>query len=202
VRVPIVFLDANVLFSKTLRDWLFMMRVETDGGMFVLHTSEDSLTEVLYRKRKHLPQAGGSATAAVQTRVREFMDEIHDSFEGVSDFPGKDVHDSHIHAAALAAQASYLISDDRGFHEIDPELLPYEVHSTDSFLMLISENVPHLVKAVISKQLRHYEKRNDAKILSQALLDAGCPLFATRVDEHLARMARGRSSHDLKSTGL
>lgn len=197
MRVPVVFVDANVLYSKTLRDWLFLLRLETGGGMFVLHTSEDSLTEVLYWKRRSSPTSGGSVTSAVQTRVREFMDEIHASYEGVEDYPGEDINDAHIHAAALEARAAYLITDDNGFQEIDPDELPYEVHSADSFLMLLAENTPHAVAAVISKQLEYYKKRDDAKPLGEALRDAGCPDFAQCIETHLERMAKGLSGHDV-----
>lgn len=40
MEVQRVFLDANILFSKTLRDWFFMLRMETGGNMFTLIRSE------------------------------------------------------------------------------------------------------------------------------------------------------------------
>jgi len=36
MEVQRVFLDANILCSKTLRDWFFMLRMETGGNMFTL----------------------------------------------------------------------------------------------------------------------------------------------------------------------
>ena len=43
-------MDANVLYSRTLRDWMLMLRLEADG-MYVVLTTEDILTEVLYHFR-------------------------------------------------------------------------------------------------------------------------------------------------------
>lgn len=40
-----VFVDANVLYSRTLRDWTFLFRGSTDG-MFQLHSTEDVFAEV------------------------------------------------------------------------------------------------------------------------------------------------------------
>lgn len=165
--------------------------------MFVLHTSEDSLTEVLYWRRKHSPISDGSVTSRIQQLVRAYMDQIHADYEGVEGFPGEDIHDSHIHAAAIEARADYLIANDGGFHEIDPGELPYEVHSADTFLMLVAENAPPAVVAVILRQLEYYKKRGDAKPLGTVLRDAGCPNFAKCVEEHLERMASGRSGHDV-----
>jgi len=53
-----VFVDANVFFSKTLTDWLFLLRFETEG-MFQVHTTEDVCAEVIYRMRKKNPTAPG-----------------------------------------------------------------------------------------------------------------------------------------------
>lgn len=53
-----VFVDANVFFSRTLTDWLFLLRFETEG-MFQVHTTEDVFAEVIYRMRKKNPTAPG-----------------------------------------------------------------------------------------------------------------------------------------------
>ena len=53
-----VFVDANILFSKTLMDWLFFLR-EENSGMFQLITTQDVFSEVLYNMRKNNPRAPG-----------------------------------------------------------------------------------------------------------------------------------------------
>lgn len=39
--------DANVLFSKTLRDWLFLLRHETQGQMYTVLATEDIIAETV-----------------------------------------------------------------------------------------------------------------------------------------------------------
>lgn len=194
MRTPIAFVDANVLFSKTLCDWLFLLRDETQGGLFRLFSSEDSITETMYHLRRKSPTGDGSVTARRNALVREYLDDIIAEFSGEVDFPGADKNDHHVHAAALAAQARYLISDDGGFADIDPDDLPYEVHTVDSFLMLVAENVPSAVDAVIARQRVYFEKRKNAKPLADALRDAGCPLFAECVRRHMQLSIQGKST--------
>lgn len=195
MHAPVAFVDANVLFSKTLCDWLFLLREETQGGMFVLFSSEDSITEALYHLRKRKPTADGSFTARRRVLFSQALDDILDSFSGDVDFPGEDEHDHHVHAAAVESSARYLIADDKGFAEIEPDLLPYEVHTADSFFMLVAANAPAAVDAVISRQLAHYSGKASSKKLDIALEDAGCLLFAECVRQHLVRLAGSRTTH-------
>lgn len=61
--------DANVLFSRTLRDWLFLLRNETEGGMFTVYATEDILAETLYRMRRKYPLAPGHLTSRAHDRI-------------------------------------------------------------------------------------------------------------------------------------
>jgi hypothetical protein len=180
--------------SKTLCDWLFLLRLETSGGMFVLFSSEDSITETLYHLRKRNPTADGALTGRRQDLFRASLDDILDDFPGDVGFPGEDEHDQHVHAAAISCQARYLITDDKGFKAIDSDALPYEVHSTDSFLMLVAANAPQAIDSVIIKQLTHYSVKPGAKKLDAALDEAGCIQFAECVRTHIKQMAEGEST--------
>lgn len=165
--------------------------------MFVLFSSEDSITETLYHKRRKSPKADGEYTSGLQKALRTHLDDILDSFSGAVDFPGADVHDHHIHAAAVECRASYLITDDPGFQSIDPDALPYEVHSADSFLMLLAENAGRAVDAVAMRQIEYWSQREGSKRLSEALRDAGCVDFARCVDTHLQRLSEGQSTQGI-----
>lgn len=197
MNAPIAFVDANVLFSKTLCDWLFMLRIETGGGMFVLFSSEDSITEALYHLRRSRPEADGAFTAKRQELFRRSLDDVLDSFSGDVEFPGLDENDHHVHAAAVACQAHYLIADDKGFGKIDPDTLPYEVHTADSFLMLLAANAPSAVDSVIIQQIRYFSDKPNAKALGTALKDAGCPGFADCVRKHIRQLAEGATTHGI-----
>lgn len=194
MRTPVAFVDANVLFSKTLCDWLFQLRIHTKGNMFALVTSEDAITEALHSLRKSKPHADGQFTARRGVLIRTALDDIVDDFPGTPDFPGADKHDSHIHAATLATNAQYLIADDAGFSDIDPDLLPYEVHTADSFFMLVAANAAAAVDKVIMAQVAHFQKMPGSKRLDVALEDAGCPMFAECVRQHLQRLAAGEAT--------
>lgn len=37
--------DVNVMFSKTLRDWIFLLSLE--GSLYTVHTTEDILAETI-----------------------------------------------------------------------------------------------------------------------------------------------------------
>ncbi|WP_166997125.1 PIN domain-containing protein [Paramicrobacterium fandaimingii] len=194
MHIPVAFVDANVLYSKTLRDWLFLLRIETGGRMFALFSSEDTLTETLYHLRKNKADAPGRYTGAIQERIRASLDDIVDDFPAI-DFPGADDHDQHIHAAATSVNASYLIAGDRGFHDIDGDLLPYEVHSADSFFMLVAANAPGAVDRVITRQIGYYGKRSQSAKLDAMLEKAGCSTFAVCVRGHLAQLAADAATH-------
>ncbi|MCF2570752.1 PIN domain-containing protein [Brevibacterium sp. UCMA 11754] len=105
-----VFVDANVLFSKTQMDWLFLMRMANDG-MFQLHTTEDVFAEVLANMRKGTPRAPGHITRRRLELMRGNIDEVMDSFPSDSLFSGIDENDYHVHAAALASKADHQKAD-------------------------------------------------------------------------------------------
>ncbi|WP_270365746.1 hypothetical protein [Microbacterium algeriense] len=201
MRTPVAFVDANVLYSKTLRDWLFLLRIETGGGMFVLFSSEDSLEETLYHQRRNHHDAPGGYTKAIREKIREFLDDIVDEFPSI-DFPGADKNDHHIHAAATSVNASYLIANDKGFQKIDQELLTYEVHSADSFFMLVAANASGAVDRVISTQLAYFRDKPGAKPLDVRLEAAGCPRFAECVRQHVKKLALAESTHGIADSLL
>ncbi|WP_293954136.1 hypothetical protein [uncultured Corynebacterium sp.] len=75
-----VFVDANILFSKTLMDWLFLLR-NANEGMFQVHTTEDVIAEVISNFRKRTPRRQGCQTKRRSDLIRVSLDEI------VPDFP-------------------------------------------------------------------------------------------------------------------
>lgn len=190
------FVDANILYPRTICNWLFLLRLESKGGLFHLVSSLDSLTEAIYHFRRNRPTADGGIIARKHELLKQSLDRLITDFSGRVAFPGSDPDDHHVHAAAVSCQAEYLITDDRGFGEIDPDLLPYEVHTADSFLLLVEENAPQLVDTVIMRQLTFYTQRGKSPQLAQRLRKVGCPGFATRVEAHIKSLALGRSPLD------
>lgn len=192
MSVTRVLVDANVLYSRTLRDWLAILFLCSKGNVYSVHWTEDILAEVIGRLRRKNPDWSGRRTAAIR-------DAIADTFEGgrVDDFTidgsfrGTDVNDRHVHAAALACRADILLSDDNGFAagEVGRERLPYEVYVADDFFVLVDDAAPECVAEATRQQTGYwYEKTGRAPLAAQ-LERSGCPTFARRVRQHQCQLS-------------
>lgn len=62
------------------------------------------------------------------------------------------------------------------------------MHSADSFLVMVDDYAPQIVRAVTQRQERYWDGHSGAKSLVQALQDAECPDFADRIREHLCHL--------------
>lgn len=191
--MPPAFLDANVLYSRTICDWLFLLADEARGRMPPLVSSEDCLTEALYRFRRNNPTVDGDRIARKRAMLTAALDDVIESYSGSTPFPGSDEHDTHVHAAVLACNAGYLVTDDAGFGRIEPDLLPYEVHTSDSFLLLIEEDHPQMVDRVIIRMVGYRNDRGERSNLVESLTTAACPRFAAVIAAHLRHATFGPS---------
>ena len=183
-----VFVDSSVLGSKTLYDWLFLLRRELPSMLF-LGTTDDVLDEAHRVWRRRHPEAGGAMRAQREKLFRANFNEITSDWEGEV-APVLDVDDSHVHNAAVGTGADILLTDNvKDFG--DPDSLPYDLYSPDEFFCLIYENAPDAVRAVALEQIRYWRRRAEvsrgakSKGLAEALADAGCHEFAQRVRESL-----------------
>ena len=184
-----VLVDANVLYSRTNRDWLFLLRDESGGSMFKVFATEDIIAETVYRLRRQKPAAPGSLITRIHDRLVESLDGRVEDFEIDGSFPGTDANDAHIHAAAVACGAGVLLTADSGFVDLDEgvaDSLPYEVHHPDSFFILVDDSASDCVRAVICQQLTYWYSRRSEVDLPGRLRLAGCPEFAERVRQHLS----------------
>lgn len=177
--------DANVLYSRTCRDWLILL--ELGGSPHKTYWTEDILAETLYRLRRRHPAWSGA-------KISTIRDKIAGSLEGgrVEDldvdgtFPGEDPHDQHVHAAALACRADCVLTADTGFSDVETlDELPYEVYEPDDFFVLVDDSSPDVVRAVASQQVSYFLRRHGSADLCAGLRAAGCPDFAERVRRHL-----------------
>lgn len=65
-----VFLDANVLYSRTVRDWLGLLYIdEVFEPPFHAFWSEDVLAEAMYHLRQNNPTWDGAKVAVVRDRI-------------------------------------------------------------------------------------------------------------------------------------
>ena len=187
-----VFIDANVLYSRTLRDWTLLLRLTGAGGMFQLHSTHDVIAEAMYHLRKSNPLARGKVLHEVRTRIEQSLDEVVEDFDPKITFPGSDIHDRHVHAAAVACRADKLLTCDKGFLGLTDEVrdqLDYEIYSPDEFFLLIDDSNPMLVREVTEVQRAYWATQKRSGGLENALIKAGCPEFAAKVRGHLKALS-------------
>ncbi len=183
-------MDANVLYSKTLRDWLFLMRLTGTGGIFQLHSTNDVVHEVMYHLRRRNPLRRGASLENVRQQILECLDEVVTEFDPSIRFPGKDEHDRHVHAAAVACRADILITQDRGFLELpNQDQLDYEIYHPDDFFVQFDDSAPRTVMDITQNQRRYWSTKKHHSGLVPALQKAGCPNFAKRVEGHLRTLS-------------
>ena len=184
-----VFVDANIFFSKTLTDWLFLLRNET-GSMFQVHTSEDVCAEVIYGMRRKCPAAPGDFTRRRIELIRENVDEVIRDYPGDAPFTGDDPDDYHVHAAATAGRANIVLTANKASDiTAVPDEEHYEVMHPDDFFLLVCESSRRCVPRVIETQIEHWKHDARRMQLDEMLEGAGCPQFALTVRDLLRRRA-------------
>lgn len=98
-----VFVDTNVFFSRTLRDWLGLLYTIPESPPFQVYWSEDVLAETIYRlRRKHPDWSGGQLTMIHDRIARTFEVGRVDQYSIDPAWTGNDPYDydAHGHAAA------------------------------------------------------------------------------------------------------
>ncbi|MGB3413786.1 MAG: PIN domain-containing protein [Microbacteriaceae bacterium] len=184
--------DANVLFSATTRNWLFLLKLTAMNKMFTVATTEDILAETIYSLRRKYPSMDGSQTRKISEKLRESSDYVIQDFDGSRDFPFADTADQHVHAAAIAGEVDILLSFDKGFLNANDkitEALPYEIMSPDQFFLLVDDSSPELVFTVAALQAEYVRAQRGIGVV-KSLEQAGCPLFAERVNKrHFAALS-------------
>jgi len=183
-----VFVDANVWFSRTLRDWIGVLYVTPDDPPFVVHWSEDVLAEVLYHLRKKHPHWHGERITGIRDQLaRTFEAGRVAAFEIDPTYRGRDAGDAHVHAATLACGADVLVTCNVADFNGGDNGAPYEVMLPDEFLVLVDDATPHLVRAAAERMESYWRSRGRQDDLPSMLRRAGCPQFATRLERHLSR---------------
>lgn len=185
--VTSVFVDADALFSRTLRDWLFLIRNQTAGGMYAVGSSEDVLSEVIARFRDRKPSASGAQIANLRQRLVDNLDEVVDDYEVNTWMLEGDEGDAHVRAACIGGAFDVLLTCDK-ILLADGETHPnvsYEPMHPDAFFVLADDSGPEHVRAVVRQQLDYFIGKHGEADLPAALRSAGCPQFAERVNAHV-----------------
>ena len=185
-----IFVDADVLFSRTLRDWLFLLRNETAGGMFTVGSTEDVLAEVISRYRDRHPSAPGGLMSRMRASLESNLDEVIDNYDVAPWMLEGDAGDGHVRAACVGGAFDMLLTADKVLLN-DADAYPqvgYEPIHPDDFFVLADDSGRRHVRAVTKKQCDYFMNARGQADLTGALRNAGCPKFAERVNGHLHRL--------------
>jgi len=182
-----VFVDSNVFFSRTQRDWLGLLYLQGDAPPFAVFWIEDVLAEVVYHLRRQNPGWDGQRISSIRDRIAGVFETGR-----VSEFPTRDADevrdqdDMHVHAAAVACAADILLTNNvRDF----PNAEHYDVMQPDEFFVLVDNAAPHVVRAATREQATYWGRRDGDADLPGNLRKAKCPEFAGRVLSHLRASA-------------
>lgn len=144
-----VFVDANVWYARTLRDWIGMLYVTHDSSPFVVHWTEDVMAELIHGLRKQHPEWSGAKIGQVRELIcGTFEAGRVGDFEIDGSYAGPDPHDAHVHAAAVACRADVLVTVNVDDFTWDENASPYELMHPDDFLLLVDDAAPDLVAKV------------------------------------------------------
>ncbi|MFI6127983.1 putative toxin-antitoxin system toxin component, PIN family [Micromonospora sp. NPDC051141] len=183
-----MFLDANILFSRTLRDWISLLALEGDCTVFDVRYSEDILAEWMYRLRRKRPEHSEQAIGGQRRRFVEAF-----PYGLVTGYAPNDVRcppdpdDRHVLAAAIHGGVDILVTEDR--LAFPPECVPghLSVLTADEFLNWVADRSMSLVQRALSRQLDYYrrslvaEDRTVVELIAY-LRKAGAPRFAERLE--------------------
>ena len=187
-----VFVDANVLFARDVRDWLFLLRIASGGGMFTVGSSEDVLAETVARFRDYRPQATGDQIARLRETLEQNLDELQRHYEVADWMVERDPGDGHVRAACTAGQYDMLLTFDKTVlaDELHMPYVHYEPIHPDDFLMLAYEAEPRYVREVAERQISHCTATGVEPNLAARLEAVGCPRFAQVVGQLLIERSR------------
>jgi len=179
-----IFVDADVLASRTQYLWLTLLREEA-GDWFQLHSSSDVVVDAVQAWVGRDPVARADAASRRLESLAASLDEVVGVFadigvpRGVS--KGASVHD----AAATGAHVllTSQVPDSAGVDD-----LPFEIYTPDQFFCFVDDGAASRVRGA-ARQYDHRTRRpargGAVESLTEALAAADCPGFAERVSTHL-----------------
>ncbi len=203
MHMDLVFVDANVLFSRTLRDWTFLLSTESER--FAVVSSLDCIIEAVGNIRERNPEAEGGTISYIHDLIERSLHDV------VREYPGgpiegmTDEKDWHVVHAATQAGAKILVTDNMEDFAPIADSLPFDLYTADDLFMLLAHNDSPAVEAVTMRQVRYWvnvgerfaaEGKPAPKKLAQALRDAGATKFAEIIDKTLRKLSGKRHSPD------
>lgn len=185
-RWPLIaFLDANILFSKTLRDWLCRTALLSEGEVLRVRWSDDVLAEWVYRARRQQPQLSDEGVSAARRHLLEaFPDALVTGYDPMQVAQPQDVHDWHVLAAAEHGRCDVLVTSDAALLEEPVEGSRVRSATADAVLVAVAGAHGDVVETVLADQQSYWRRRGAPaarRDLAHRLGLAGAPRFAALV---------------------
>ena len=166
MTISVVLADANILYSRTLRDYFLHA---ADEGALEIHWSQQILDEMSRNLRDKLGLSDADTTR-LELLMNEYIEyalvdvESDDlaTVEGVE----MDAKDRHVLAAALSADADILLTENaRHFPREWMADHDIELLTAGEVLTRLAEHFPDKVRAAHESTVRHSPK-SDAEVLA------------------------------------
>lgn len=180
MSLPRAVLDTDVIYSRVLHE--LCGRAALEGLIMTVLWSEELIAEA----REALIRGKGIPEAAAERWAGHLKREFPDGRIDLSTLPAdtdvsrltSDPDDEHVCALAVAGQADYLLSFDRGYHRRRLSRLGVSVISPDHFLadQLVPE--PQLLKRILEAQAGAWGGGRPPGELIDALERAGAERLA------------------------
>ncbi|NJC23986.1 hypothetical protein BJ994_003062 [Arthrobacter pigmenti] len=176
-------MDANVLYSKTLRDWFALISKRSGSNGIELRWSEDVLVEWLYNLRRNAPGKGDAGIGGLRENlVSAFPNALISGYTVDSALlTGRDKFDAHVLAAADHGGVDYLVTDNTSDFAPFKDAYNFEIYSCDEMLCLILERRLDAVRGALLDNLAYWSAKSNSKDLVEALVDANAVQFADGV---------------------
>lgn len=185
MTLSVVLADANILFSRTLRDYFLYA---ADAGAIELHWSQEILDEMSRNLRASigLDIADTDRLEQLMNAYLEFaLVEVSDEAANEAAQVEMDAKDRHVLAAALSADADVLLTDNiRHFPKAWMDEHGIVLIGSEDLIVHLAESMPGKIRSAHEMTLRHSKK--DHEDLLATLARCAGPSAAVAVRRALA----------------
>jgi predicted nucleic acid-binding protein len=173
LTISVVLADANILFSRTLRDYVIYA---ADEGTIEVHWSREILAEMSRNLRENLGLSRDSTTRLEQLMnnyIEYALVEVDPGDLAAVGAVEMDAKDRHVLAAALSADADILLTDNtKDFPAQWMAEQGIELLTAGQLLIRLADRFPDKMRAAHEKTVR-YSPKPEADILTTLERTAG-----------------------------
>lgn len=162
----VVLVDANILFSRTLRDYILYA---ADAGSIEVRWSQEILDEMSRNLQENLGIAGVDA-ARLELLMNDFIEyalvDVHPEALATVEGVEMDANDRHVLAAAITAGADVLLTENtRHFPREWMAEHGIELLSAEQLLIRLVDQHPDSVRTAHEKTVR-YSPKPEVEVLA------------------------------------